>query len=326
MGKEFIRIGGAREHNLKNLTLEIPRDKLVVITGLSGSGKSSLAFDTIYAEGQRKYVESLSAYARQFLDQMQKPDVDYIEGLSPSIAIEQSRSGMNPRSTVATTTEIYDYLRLLYANVGQPHCPDTGVPIVPQTTSDIVDKILALPPKTRVMLLAPVIQRSEGRVPRRRGAARSRRLRARARGRRTRRTRRQHPREARPEGEAQHRRDRGPARHRRQNPRPPERFGRDRAQVGRRPACSCCINRPTRRRLRIGPRRCTRIATTVRAPARVSRRSRRNIFPSTRRAVRVRSVTASARKWCSTRRWWCRSLTSRSTTARFCRGDAAASG
>ena len=162
MGKEFIRIGGARQHNLKNLTLEIPRDKLVVITGLSGSGKSSLAFDTIYAEGQRKYVESLSAYARQFLDQMQKPDVDYIEGLSPAIAIEQRSSGMNPRSTVATTTEIYDYLRLLYANVGQPHCPETGVPIVPQTTSDIVDKVLALPPKTRVMLLAPVIQEQKG--------------------------------------------------------------------------------------------------------------------------------------------------------------------
>ena len=162
MGKEFIKIGGAREHNLKNLTLEIPRDKLVVITGLSGSGKSSLAFDTIYAEGQRKYVESLSAYARQFLDQMQKPDVDYIEGLSPAIAIEQRSSGMNPRSTVATTTEIYDYLRLLYANVGQPHCPETGVPIVPQTTSDIVDKILALPPKTRVMLLAPVVRDQKG--------------------------------------------------------------------------------------------------------------------------------------------------------------------
>src|SRR6185503_17371145 len=162
MAKDFIRIGGAREHNLKNLTLEIPRDKLVVITGLSGSGKSSLAFDTIYAEGQRKYVESLSAYARQFLDQMQKPDVDYIEGLSPAIAIEQRSSGMNPRSTVATTTEIYDYLRLLYANVGQPHCPDTGVPIVPQTTSDIVDKILALPAKTRVMLLAPVVRDEKG--------------------------------------------------------------------------------------------------------------------------------------------------------------------
>jgi excinuclease ABC subunit A len=162
MSKEFIRIGGAREHNLKNLTLEIPRDKLVVITGLSGSGKSSLAFDTIYAEGQRKYVESLSAYARQFLDQMQKPEVDYIEGLSPAIAIEQRTSGMNPRSTVATTTEIYDYLRLLYAHVGQAHCPDTGEPIVAQTTSDIVDKILALPERTKVMLLAPVVRGEKG--------------------------------------------------------------------------------------------------------------------------------------------------------------------
>jgi excinuclease ABC subunit A len=162
MSKEFIRIGGAREHNLKNLTLNIPRDKLVVITGLSGSGKSSLAFDTIYAEGQRKYVESLSAYARQFLDQMQKPEVDFIEGLSPAIAIEQRSSGSSPRSIIATTTEIYDYLRLLYAHVGKPHCPDTGVPIVSQTTSDIVDKILALPPKARVMLLAPVIRRQKG--------------------------------------------------------------------------------------------------------------------------------------------------------------------
>jgi excinuclease ABC subunit A len=162
MSKEFIRIGGAREHNLKNLTLEIPRDKLVVITGLSGSGKSSLAFDTIYAEGQRKYVESLSAYARQFLDQMQKPEVDFIEGLSPAIAIEQRSSGGSPRSIIATTTEIYDYLRLLFAHAGRPHCPDTGVPIVSQTTSDIVDKILALPPKTRVMLLAPVVHRQKG--------------------------------------------------------------------------------------------------------------------------------------------------------------------
>jgi excinuclease ABC subunit A len=162
MSKEFIKIGGAREHNLKNLTLNIPRDKLVVITGLSGSGKSSLAFDTIYAEGQRKYVESLSAYARQFLDQMQKPEVDFIEGLSPAIAIEQRSSGSSPRSIIATTTEIYDYLRLLYAHIGKPHCPDTGVPIVSQTTSDIVDKILALPPKSRVMLLAPVVRRQKG--------------------------------------------------------------------------------------------------------------------------------------------------------------------
>ena len=162
MSKEFIKIGGAREHNLKNLTLQIPRDKLVVITGLSGSGKSSLAFDTIYAEGHRKYVESLSAYARQFLDQMQKPDVDFIEGLSPAIAIEQRSSGSGPRSIIATTTEIYDYLRLLYAHIGQPFCPETGVPIVTQTTSDIVDKILALPPRARVMILAPVVREQKG--------------------------------------------------------------------------------------------------------------------------------------------------------------------
>ena len=162
MSKEFIKIGGAREHNLKNLTLQIPRDKLVVVTGLSGSGKSSLAFDTIYAEGQRKYVESLSAYARQFLDQLQKPDVDFIEGLSPAIAIEQRSSGSSPRSIIATTTEIFDYLRLLYAHIGQAHCPDTGVPISTQSTSDIVDKILTLPPNTKVMLLAPVVRRQKG--------------------------------------------------------------------------------------------------------------------------------------------------------------------
>jgi len=162
MSKEFIKIGGAREHNLKNLTLEIPRDKLVVVTGLSGSGKSSLAFDTIYAEGQRKYVESLSAYARQFLDQLQKPDVDFIEGLSPAIAIEQRSSGSSPRSIIATTTEIYDYLRLLYAHIGRAHCPETGVPISTQSTSEIVDKILALPPKTKVLLLAPVVRRQKG--------------------------------------------------------------------------------------------------------------------------------------------------------------------
>src|SRR5271168_4287379 len=162
MAKGFIKIGGAREHNLKDLTLTIPRDKLVVVTGLSGSGKSSLAFDTIYAEGQRKYVESLSAYARQFLDQLQKPDVDFIEGLSPAIAIEQRSSGSSPRSIIATTTEIYDYLRLLYAHIGKSHCPETGVPISTQSTSDIVDKILALPQKAKVMLLAPIIRRQKG--------------------------------------------------------------------------------------------------------------------------------------------------------------------
>ena len=162
MSKEFIKIGGAREHNLKNLTLSIPRDRLVVITGLSGSGKSSLAFDTIYAEGQRKYVESLSAYARQFLDKMQKPDVDFIDGLSPAIAIEQRGSGSNPRSIIATTTEIYDYLRLLYAHTGEPHCPVSGQRISHQTTTDIVDKILQLPPRTRLMLLAPVVRNQKG--------------------------------------------------------------------------------------------------------------------------------------------------------------------
>src|SRR6187402_3386617 len=145
MAKEFIRVGGAREHNLKNISIDIPRDKFVVITGLSGSGKSSLAFDTLYAEGQRKYVESLSAYARQFLDQMEKPDVDFIEGLSPAIAIEQRSSGTNPRSIIATTTEIYDYLRVLFSAVGQPHDPLTGQPIYRQTAQQIVDQILDYP-------------------------------------------------------------------------------------------------------------------------------------------------------------------------------------
>src|SRR5437762_2475549 len=137
MAKEFIKIGGAREHNLKNLTLSIPRNKLVVITGLSGSGKSSLAFDTLYAEGQRRYVESLSAYARQFLEMMDKPDVDFIGGLSPAIAIEQRNPSHNPRSTVGTVTEIYDYLRLLFARIGIPHCPNCHRVIQPQSATQI---------------------------------------------------------------------------------------------------------------------------------------------------------------------------------------------
>ncbi len=162
MPAEVIRISGARQHNLKNLNVEIPRQKLVVITGLSGSGKSSLAFDTLYAEGQRRYVESLSAYARQFLDQMEKPDVDFIEGLSPAIAIEQRSAGANPRSTIATTTEIYDYLRVLYSSVGQPHDPHTGEPIFRQTSQQIVDQILALPPDSKIILLAPLIDNQPG--------------------------------------------------------------------------------------------------------------------------------------------------------------------
>ncbi len=162
MAAQTIKIVGARQHNLKNLSLDIPREKLVVITGMSGSGKSSLAFDTLYAEGQRKYVESLSAYARQFLDQMQKPDVDYIEGLSPAIAIEQRSSATNPRSTIATTTEIYDYLRLLFSSVGQPHDPVTGEPIFKLTPQQIVDRILEYPESTRFIMLAPIVQNEKG--------------------------------------------------------------------------------------------------------------------------------------------------------------------
>ena len=162
MPAQTIKITGARQHNLKNLMLEIPREKLVVITGLSGSGKSSLAFDTLYAEGQRRYVESLSAYARQFLDQMQKPDVDFIEGLSPAIAIEQRSSGGNPRSTIATTTEIYDYMRLLFASIGQPHDPKTGVAIFKLTPQLIVDRILEFPAESRIVLLAPIVQSEVG--------------------------------------------------------------------------------------------------------------------------------------------------------------------
>jgi excinuclease ABC subunit A len=162
MPAQTIQISGARQHNLKNLHVEIPREKLVVITGLSGSGKSSLAFDTLYAEGQRRYVESLSAYARQFLDQMEKPDVDFIEGLSPAIAIEQRSAGANPRSTIATTTEIYDYLRVLFSAVGQPHDPVTGQAIHRQTPQQIVDQILAFPSETKIILLAPLVQNQKG--------------------------------------------------------------------------------------------------------------------------------------------------------------------
>ncbi len=162
MAMDFIRIRGARTHNLKNIDLDLPRDKLIVITGLSGSGKSSLAFDTIYAEGQRRYVESLSAYARQFLSVMEKPDVDHIEGLSPAISIEQKSTSHNPRSTVGTITEIYDYLRLLYARVGLPRCPDHGYPLEAQTVSQMVDQVLALDGEQRYMLLAPVIRERKG--------------------------------------------------------------------------------------------------------------------------------------------------------------------
>src|SRR5215203_2940777 len=157
-----IVVRGAREHNLKNVDLEIPRDKLVVFTGLSGSGKSSLAFDTIFAEGQRRYVESLSAYARQFLGQMEKPDIDHIEGLSPAISIDQKGTSRNPRSTVGTVTEIYDYLRLLFARIGHPHCPNCGKPIAQQSVQQMAEQILGQPDGTRLMILAPLIRDRKG--------------------------------------------------------------------------------------------------------------------------------------------------------------------
>ena len=162
MAKDKIVVKGARSHNLKNIHVEIPRDKLVVITGLSGSGKSSLAFDTLYAEGQRRYVESLSAYARQFLGQMDKPDVDSIEGLSPAISIDQKTTSHNPRSTVGTVTEINDYLRLLYARVGVPYCPKHDIPIERQTVDQMVNRILALPDRSRIQILAPYIRSQKG--------------------------------------------------------------------------------------------------------------------------------------------------------------------
>jgi len=162
MEPKFISIRGAREHNLKNINLDLPRNKFIVITGISGSGKSSLAFDTLYAEGQRRYIESLSAYARQFLEQMKKPDVDQITGLPPAIAIEQRKAASNPRSTVATTTEIYDYLRLLFARIGIPHCPKCGRVISKQSSTEIIDRIMDMDSNAEVKILAPVIRGRKG--------------------------------------------------------------------------------------------------------------------------------------------------------------------
>ena len=161
--KDQLIIKGARQHNLKNIDVALPRNQFIVLTGLSGSGKSSLAFDTIYAEGQRRYVESLSAYARQFLGQMDKPDVDYIEGLSPAISIDQKTTSRNPRSTVGTVTEIYDYLRLLFARIGRAYCPTCGEEIAQQTIEQITDLVMKLPERTKIMVMAPVVRGKKGR-------------------------------------------------------------------------------------------------------------------------------------------------------------------
>lgn len=162
MAQQYIKIKGASEHNLKNIDVTLPRDKFIVLTGLSGSGKSSLAFDTIYAEGQRRYMESLSSYARQFLGQMEKPNVEKIEGLSPAISIDQKSTNRNPRSTVGTVTEIYDYFRLLYARIGIPHCPKCGKEIKKQTVDQMADQIMQLPERTKIQLLAPVVRGRKG--------------------------------------------------------------------------------------------------------------------------------------------------------------------
>src|SRR6187402_2457189 len=174
MAHDWIAVRGARVHNLKNVDVDLPRDQLVVITGLSGSGKSSLAFDTIYAEGQRRYVESLSAYARQFLEQMEKPDVDLIDGLSPAISIEQKTTGSNPRSTVGTVTEIYDYLRLLFASVGVPHCPNCGKAISSQSLERIADMVMLYPLDARINVLAPIVRGRKGEFKKELAALRAR--------------------------------------------------------------------------------------------------------------------------------------------------------
>ena len=290
---------GAREHNLKNINLDIPRDQLVVLTGLSGSGKSSLAFDTIYAEGQRRYVESLSAYARQFLELMEKPDVDLIEGLSPAISIEQKTTSRNPRSTVGTVTEIHDYMRLLWARVGVPYSPATGLPIESQTVSQMVDRIIALPEGTRLYLLAPVVRGRKGEYrkeiadwqKRRLPAAQDRRRVLRDRGRAG----------ARQEVQARHRRGGRPHRRARRTSaarladslETALRAGRRhrRGRIRRRAERS---ERRREREPRAAHRICSPRSSPARSPASPSPRSSRGCSRSTIRSAPARPATASA--------------------------------
>ena len=293
-------IRGAREHNLKDVSLDLPRDALIVFTGLSGSGKSSLAFDTIFAEGQRRYVESLSAYARQFLGQMDKPDVDFIEGLSPAVSIDQKSTSKNPRSTVGTITEVYDYLRLLYARAGRPHCPTCGAPISRQTPQQIVDRVLHPRGGHPVPGARPGDPRPQGRVRRPvppaadpgllPGPGQRRDLPARRAA------------EARQAEEAHDRGGRRPARGQGVLQAPAHRLGGDRARAGRR-AGGLRLRRPARRRTRTAscgsPRRWPAPTSTRSTPTTSSRgRSR-----STRRSAPARSATASAPGWRSTPSW-----------------------
>ena len=307
-GGRAIVVRGAREHNLKNVDLTIPRDKLVVFTGLSGSGKSSLAFDTIYAEGQRRYVESLSAYARQFLEMMQKPDVDQIDGLSPAIAIEQKTTSKNPRSTVGTVTEIHDYMRLLWARVGIPYSPATGLPIESQTVSQMVDRVLALPERTRLYLTAPVVRGRKGRIPQGNRRLYEARLPAAEDRRRVLRDRRRAG--ARQEAQARHRGRRRPHRRAPRHGEPPRRELRDRARARRRPGGGR-IRRPAtlpattaKSRDRPGHARsgrggpsasCSRPNSPARSPASPSPRSSRGCSRSTIRSAPARSAAGSAR-------------------------------
>ena len=232
MAHDWIAVRGARVHNLKNIDVDIPRHKLVVITGLSGSGKSSLAFDTIYAEGQRRYVESLSAYARQFLEQMEKPDVDLIDGLSPAISIEQKTTGSNPRSTVGTVTEIYDYLRLLFANIGVPHCPNCGKEITSQSLERIVDMVMLYPQDERINVLAPIVRGRKGEFKKELAALRGARLHQGAHRRSVPLARRRH--QARSAPQSHHRGRRRSSDRPRRHRAPADRIGRHRAQPRRR--------------------------------------------------------------------------------------------